>query len=323
MRMLLAGVLVLCLVFPWGATALAFSGIVAFGDSLSDNGPEDGYGLRISSNGRVWVDYLAERLGVDLLDMAYSSAQTDYHPVTKSAKWGFGWQIDEYLSTTGAAASDKLYVVWIGGNDLLKHKGDAGPIIDNAVTNIVLGIDRLVGAGAENMLVMNLPDLGSTPLMNGHNLHLNGKKGKPKFVANPEGGARLAMDFNQALKRALSPFRNTVNLIEVDVFALMNRFAAERVFDNTTHMLMANQPTGDSYMFWDTHHPTDDAHRLIAEAVYQLLAAASPPTATVPTGIGPFIPGGVPYGSAIETFTLSSILNSYTYTCNNRRLISG
>lgn len=85
-RRLWPGVLALCLASFWPATALAFDGIVVFGDSLSDNGPEDGYGWRISSNGRVWADYLAERMGVGLLDMAYSSAQTDYHPATDSAK---------------------------------------------------------------------------------------------------------------------------------------------------------------------------------------------------------------------------------------------
>lgn len=285
-RIWFSGVLALWLAFPWPATTLAFDGIVVFGDSLSDNGPQDGYGLRVSSNGRVWADYLAEQLGVGLLDMAYASAQTDYHPVTASAKWGFCWQVAEYLNTMETARGDTLYIIWIGGNDLVKRTVDPGPVIEKAVANILHGIDSLIGAGAENILVMNQPNLGVTPLMNGHNLHMNGKDQPHTFVDNPDGGAKLAQGFNAALNRALTPYPRTFNLLPFDVFALMNRFIAEGVFDNSTHMLMANQPTDKSYVFWDRIHPTDDAHRLIAEAVCHAAVSVTKPAAMFRFDIG-------------------------------------
>ena len=272
-----AVLLILILVRP--AAALTCSRIVAFGDSLSDNGPADGYGLRVSSNGRVWVDYLAERMGVTLLDMAYTSAQTDYHPVTDSARWGFCWQIEEYLRTKGAASADTLYTIWIGGNDLLMGKEAPERRTAAAIANILAGMGLLIDAGAENILVMNMPDLGLTPLMNGQNLHMNGPGQRRKFVDDPKGGAHLSGSFNKALHNALAPYRKSVRLFEVDVFALMNRFVAQGVFDNAAHMLMANQPTDESYMFWDTHHPSDDAHRLIAEAAYRTVTAVSDPRA--------------------------------------------
>ena len=283
-RIWFAIVFAFCLMWPWPAAVQAYAGIVVFGDSLSDNGPEDGYGLRISSNGRVWADYLAERLGVGLLDMAYGSAQTDYHPATDSARWSFCWQIDAYLQMMGTASHDKLYAIWIGGNDLLKRTGDPRLAIEKAVTNIVYGIERLIGAGAKHILVMNLPNLGLTPMMNGHNLHMNGQGLRRRFVDNPSGGAKMAAAFNQSLAHALAPYRRDVNLIEIDIFAHMNRFVADGVFDNATHMLMVNQPTAKSYMFWDTHHPTDDAHRRIAAAVHDALATAPHPAASAPTG---------------------------------------
>jgi hypothetical protein len=68
---LLGGVLFLCSILFYGTTALAYSHLVSFGDSLSDNGNSDGYGFGVYSNGPVWVDYLADDLDVDLLDMAY------------------------------------------------------------------------------------------------------------------------------------------------------------------------------------------------------------------------------------------------------------
>ncbi len=283
-RILLSSVLAFGLMLSWPSAARTYSGIVSFGDSLSDNGPADGHGLRVSSNGRVWVDYLAERLGVKLLGMAFSSAETDHHPATGSAKWGFCWQIDDYLHKMGGASEDKLYIIWIGGNDLLKRKGSPRHAIEKAVANIAIGIDRLVGAGARHILVMNLPDLGLTPMMNGQNLHMNGQGLRHRFVDDPDGGTQLAQAFNAALAQALAPWRNAVNLLEVDVFALMNRFKAQGVFDDAVHMLMVNQPTTKSYMFWDTHHPTDDAHRRIAAAVHQALAVGPKPAASAPVG---------------------------------------
>ncbi len=86
-RALLVGALFLCLLFPFSTSAFAYSQIVAFGDSLSDNGPDDGWGIDVYSNGPVWIDYLAQDLGVGLLDMAYGGARTDTTPKRKLGYW--------------------------------------------------------------------------------------------------------------------------------------------------------------------------------------------------------------------------------------------
>ena len=282
-RLLLAGIFLLCFVLPFGATVFAtpYTQIVAFGDSLSDNGPADGYGLAVASNGPVWVDYLATSLGVGLLDMAYCGARTDYHPATSSETYGFGWQIDQYINTvaSGTADSDALYTLWIGGNDLLNITGDPTPVIGNAVTNIAFGINDLVVAGAENILLMNMPNLGTTPLMNGHNTIYG-----PPFLDNPVGGALLAGAFNQALDLAIDPYKSVINLFEVDVFTMMDQLITDGYFDNYTNMLSLNLPTTDSYMFWDAIHPTTYAHSLIAETAYN--AVVPEPTTMLLLGSG-------------------------------------
>jgi phospholipase/lecithinase/hemolysin len=277
-RFFLVGIIFLCIVLPFGATVFAspYSQIVAFGDSLSDNGPADGYGLGVFSNGPVWVDYLATHLGVGLLDMAYGGARTDYHPATSSEIWGFGWQIEEYITNAGTADSDALYTLWIGGNDLLNITGDPTPVIGNAVTNIALGINNLVAAGAENVLVMNMPNLGTTPLMNGYN--------SPPLYNDPVGGALLAGAFNQALDFAIDPYRSVINLFEVDVFTMMGQFIADDYFDNYTNMLIDDPLSSDSYMFWDAIHPTTYAHSLIAETAYN--AVVPEPTTMLLLGSG-------------------------------------
>ena len=282
-RFFVIGVFLLCFILPFGATAFAYSSIVAFGDSLSDNGSADGYGLGVSSNGPVWVDYLASSLGVGLLDMAYGGARTDYHPATDSSDWGFGWQIYQYINTvnSGTVDSNALYTIWIGGNDLLNISGDPTPVITNAVTNISQGITDLVSAGAQNILVLNMPNLGLTPLMNGENLAF----GDP-FSDNIAGGQWLSQAFNSALDGAIDPFRSTINLMEADSYALMEEFIANGLFDNDTNMLKYAGATTDSYLFWDAIHPTTDAHSLIADEALSIVAPVPVPAAVWLLGSG-------------------------------------
>ena len=61
-------ILTICFILPLAASAFACDKIVAFGDSLSDNGYADGYGFGIWSNGIVWLDYLADEMGVEPSD---------------------------------------------------------------------------------------------------------------------------------------------------------------------------------------------------------------------------------------------------------------
>ena len=273
-RFFVVVIFLLCLVMPFGATAFAYSQVVGFGDSLSDNGSDDGWGLRVASNGKIWLNHLAGPglLNTGLLDMAYYAAQTNYHPVFDSDVWGFRWQINEYIRfAAGAADSDALYTLWIGGNDLLNiaTPADASTVIGNAVTHIASGINDLVSAGAQNILVMNMPNLGITPLMNGQN-------GKPDFSAE---GAQLASSFNNDLDRALNQYRSSINLFEVDVFTMMGELITNGCFDNYTNKLQDNSPTNELYMFWDDIHPTTYAHGLIADAVYNEVAPVPIPGA--------------------------------------------
>jgi hypothetical protein len=65
------------LILPASMPAFGWDKIIAFGDSLSDNGPEDGYGFGVASNGPVWLDYLADSMrDVELEDRALCGAQT-------------------------------------------------------------------------------------------------------------------------------------------------------------------------------------------------------------------------------------------------------
>lgn len=136
-KVILTCILSVFLVFSVNVAAYAYSDILAFGDSLSDNGqyytvsvygqtgninPADVYGFRRFSNGPVWVEYLANDLGislVSLLDMAYGGATTSFdNPAAGLAYTGLQWQVGVYGATYHTISANTLVTVWAGGNDM-------------------------------------------------------------------------------------------------------------------------------------------------------------------------------------------------------------
>lgn len=285
------GALFLCFLLFSTTSALAYSQVVAFGDSLSDNGPADGWGFGVASNGPVWVDYLAQDLGIGLLDMAYGGARSYGHPASSDGtsptgyEFGFTWQVDQYL-TNYTVDPDALYTVWIGGNDLLStlppESNSPFPTTLNAVVNIGYAIAALYEAGARDVVLMNMPNLGATPLMNG-----------TIYDMAAEGEA-LANGFNSSLaitQALLEYFVPDLNLYAIDIFGLMNAFIAGDLFDNTTTMFETDLYYGIAdedmrYLFWDAIHPTTYAHGLIADAVYAQVAPVPEPSTVILLGLG-------------------------------------
>jgi phospholipase/lecithinase/hemolysin len=167
-KVIFAFILSVFLVFSVSVAAYAYSDILAFGDSLSDNGryvgdgppygqsynpyPLDHYGFYRFSNGPIWVEYLANNFGVSLLDMAYGGATTDWdNPAAHLTITGLKWQVAVYGATFGTISANTLVTVWAGGNDMFNARS---PI--TAAANIALAIQSLIGMGAKNFLVPNL-----------------------------------------------------------------------------------------------------------------------------------------------------------------------
>ena len=146
------------LIFAAVTGAQAYSSVLAFGDSLSDNGNGDGYGLARFSNGPVWVEYLAAGFGsVPLLDMAYGGATTSFDAPAASAyggasALGLQWQVGAYGATHSySIADDTLVTISAGGNDLFNLRNPF-----TAADNIAIAIQNLIAMGGDSFLVMNL-----------------------------------------------------------------------------------------------------------------------------------------------------------------------
>ena len=190
----------LILSLPLLATAGPFSNLYVFGDSLSDTGNLLGTGAPRPfpftglsylgdrfSNGPLWVEHLAQGLGLSPQaaapfiyggnNFAFAGAQTGIYPALPAdqipgvlAQVGGIWA----PTRTGPTDANALYVVVAGGNDMRNARSffTSNSLVDiagrqqaavNAITNLANTLGLLAQLGAKNILVATLPDLGITP----------------------------------------------------------------------------------------------------------------------------------------------------------------
>ena len=161
------------------------TGIVSFGDSLSDVGndfiasggtqpsPAADYSNGRFTNGGNWLDYLAHDLGVVACcrlaggsDYAFGGASTGSGTTTYvpgQAVPNVDTQIAVYLSTH-TPTSGELFTIWAGANNLLIGN-QTNPLVP--AQDIANEITTLAAAGAKQFLVPDLPLLGQIPAASG------------------------------------------------------------------------------------------------------------------------------------------------------------
>lgn len=244
--------------------AAPFSGLVVFGDSLSDSGNAGRF-----TNGPVWVERMAETMGLDL--QPARAGGTNY--AIGGARTHGG--VTDVLSQTAMflaqrnADPDALYVVFAGANDLLASAcltGENG-VAREAAAALGTAISRLAQAGAVQFLVPNLPDIGQAPIVR-------------EQGARCAGNARvLTQMYNAALDEVLTATErsNQIRVVRLDIFAL-----ADEVFGNPQRAGFRNvtTPCGsegcEEFLFWDRLHPTTTAHSLLARQALGVLGIGSP-----------------------------------------------
>jgi phospholipase/lecithinase/hemolysin len=281
-----AALLLITALTLFAGRASAYSQVVAFGDSLSDNGnffaltgaPGAPYFNGRFSNGPVWVETLAGSLGVGLDDRAVGGATTGTVNVN-GVGGGITDQFGAYLA--GTVDTNALHTVWGGANDFLSLGPTDDPLVAsaNAVNNIKAGVGDLLDAGVpgKNILVLNLPDLGKTP----------------RSLASPDGGfgaTVLSGIFNGQLAFNLEQEFPGSGIRTLDVFTLLNDVLGPPAglgLTNTTESCFVPDdpdtpadefflcdggsgpgmpPTG--YAFWDGIHPTNTLHNELAAIAY-------------------------------------------------------
>jgi phospholipase/lecithinase/hemolysin/Tol biopolymer transport system component len=270
-----------------------FDYIVAFGDSLSDNGnlydattmehPDPQYYFEGRfSNGPVWVEYLEKRLGLNLANYAWGGGETGTATLSDDVP-GVLDQVAMYLANIEPSflpSSERtLITIWAGANNFL----GGGTDFQQAADDIGEALDTLASEGESDFMVFNLPDLGATP------------RGIDSGEAAAAGAHDLSIAFNNALGLVLDQFTEDyplVNLYRVDAFTLFEKAQSnplEYGFSNANAVCPSLQTENDftndsAYLFWDTVHPTAMAHDLIASrAILALGAVPVPETENVST----------------------------------------
>ena len=303
-------------------SAPLFTNVFSFGDSLSDdgnvaalNGLPPGNSFTTNPDPEA-VQLIAAAFGFDqtniskLLpgsngtDYAYGGAcvQANSESFTCGLSPGvfsITTQVSDYLTSTGGKADpNALYTMLGGANDIFTYAGLAGAelitpaqaqigVATSAQTEAGL-IGALQGAGAGNIVVLNLPDIGQTP-------EFRGTAGQGSITG-------LVLTFNGQLNLAMS---GKTGIIPVDTFGLVNEVLANPSvygFSNVTGMACSTGPgvggapssvacgpasaagtlpytyadgTNLSYFFADGVHPTGAAGALLAQSVLAEIQAPS------------------------------------------------
>lgn len=273
--------------------------IVSFGDSLSDVGNTYAqYGYPASppyaagrySNGPIWLDRLASKLGVSApvaslnggSDYAWGGAATDtpagfllagYAPLISPTNPLIGpvpnvnTQIAAYLANH-TPTSGTLYTLWAGANDFFD--GQTNPV--KPADNLMADILTLISKGAKNFLVANLPSLGETPL------------GRAEVATARTGLDTLTVYFNAELNydlNAIQAAHPEVQIHRLDVFSLFQNVEANPsaygLTDAMHPAILAPAGTDvDKFLFWDEVHPTAAAGVIVGDAAYQATTAPEP-----------------------------------------------
>jgi len=279
----------------------AYPALYAFGDSLSDVGND--YTLTAGllptgaiysdgrfSNGNLWVQDLAAKLGLGAVkaslkggtDFAYGGAETGGETLHGVVPLDLTSQLAQFIVDDPHPKAGALYTLSIGANDVqdaiaADAKNPSGALLDvqQAVANEISFINSLAQLGAVNFVILNVPDLGKTP----------------SDKAQAGTASSLSALYDTDLKTALASLsaKDHLSAHLVDTYALIDQAVADPAafglknvttpvwtgnYENPfSGHLNAHGAAQNSYLFFDSLHPTATGHLAVADAAYAALAA--------------------------------------------------
>ncbi len=267
------------------AEAEHFSKVYVFGESLVERGnvkalmatvgvnnpPDPPYADGRFSNGKVFVEVIAENFGAGQLtpswyggtNYAYAGARSmidQYVGPRQLLIPSVRHQVMNYLADAGGAADPgALYILHDGGNDslLASSLAKAGQwdaavaLLRQSAQGIVGSVTLLAEHGAVSFVVPNAPRFSLTP----------------RECGNSQIDI-LGQVYNSELQAGLAGLNGNLEIVYFDLFgfeaAIEDRFIAGCTSCLTAAGVCSN-PNG--VLFWDQAHLTAAAHQLVGDAI--------------------------------------------------------
>ena len=283
----------------------AFSDVFVFGDSISETGnaflltggvaAAPPYFQGRFSNGPVWTEVLADRLGLPApapslaggTNYAFGGAETG-GGLSFFGTPNVGLQIQMALADHGGFAGDELIVVAAGSNDLARESPSPARIVRNLSDEISL----LAAAGGRTFLVPNLPSPGQNPA----------NRGTSKEVYFDTHTTVVNRLLDQRLPKLEEGLGISIVRFDMDgVVGAMLHSPADFGLTNVTEPACPGcgigfpapdaadtmVPNPDEYLWWDFVHMTRVAHAVIGEAAAEVLQGdcGMPTALTGPLGL--------------------------------------
>ena len=287
--------------------AAGYSGVYVFGDSLSDTGndallvgadplqsvtgnayiPGKPYASGQFTNGDVWVKPFTSALGLAASgapslagggNFAFGGART----ATDGAGLvpSLSSQTSQFLGlVSGHAPTQALYVVEGGGNDA-RDLLTAAATSANPAAVIAAGaaayaqstgliVDRLQAAGAQHIVVWDVPNIAGAPAVSSQGAGASFLGGQVAAAMNGALSARLSVETGVSI---------------FDVHGLQNTIAANPSVYGLSNVTDACGAVAGcnaaSYLYWDGIHPTTALHSVLAQGMLDTITPSVPEPAT-------------------------------------------
>ena len=264
---------------PLHRASAAFSSIYVFGDSVSSMTDSPGgliyYGNRYS-NGRVWVEVLAQRQGLTLTNSQNLSFYGHDTPKLLTNASNFIAPVD---------VATALVVVWVNNADIvfdiaaIPAPYDSSDIpawtnrLNVTLSNYSTAIQTLHTKGVRAIVAPNAADVTKAP-------YYNMSAADEAFVR------QRTIEFNAAFVSRMNQLQSSLSnltIIVPDMFTLIESLVAQPTaygFTNSTGDALDDllntsfTGPGTNFLFWDYLNPSAKMHEILADTTQAVLAPA-------------------------------------------------
>lgn len=263
----------------------AFSALYAFGDGVcTTTGNMSGlsfyYGNRFS-NGRIWIEVLAQRQGLPYVPGNNVSffGQYSINLITN---------VNSFVAPTNISTA--LFIIWVSDADLVSGMSTIMPLsntnqwattLNQSLTNQLNAVQILYNKGVRTLIMPNAVDITEVPMYD-----------KTASATRSLIRAQIT-NFNASFNSALSNLAATNSGLKIyvpNVFGLLdnvltnaanygmsnvlqNGLSIDAVTDPNLADISLNGP-GAKYIFWDPTDPTARFHEVFADYIQQLFFPA-------------------------------------------------